>query len=298
MLISHAASICIVCLKESFLPNGVGLSEEHVIPAALGGILSCRFLCKHCNDGFGEGFEAKAKTDPSIRLAIGNLKNKLPKLYDSIEKGQPHLLRTGVGALPGKYHEGKVSGRTVKMPDNSLTVPEELTHNKLRELLTKDGLRKVEIGESLKRFDSYQAEREIEIAPGTSVAKRITTHGGPDLSNGELLDPLVCLKIIYEFAVLLFGPPVLANDPALNEVRRALREQDSNSKSFNIDRLMAEKYAPLHGLAFEGNLPYATFQIRLFGRLAYRVRLPNLAFEKGPVIYTHNLLDDSESLNY
>ena len=35
--------------------------------------------------------------------------------------------------------------------------------------------------------------------------KRITTHGGPDLSNGELLDPLVCLKIIYEFADCSLG---------------------------------------------------------------------------------------------
>jgi hypothetical protein len=298
MLTPHTAELCILCLKEPPFLDGFGFSEEHVIPEALGGILTCKFLCKSCNDSFGKGFEARAKTDPSIRLAIGNLRDKLPNLYNSIEQNQPHLLRTEVGVMPGKFNKGKIHGKVVKMPDKSLMVPEELTHKKLRELLLKDGLGTDDIDEALKRFDDAPEERETEIAPGTSVIKRIVTVVGPDLSNGKFLDPLVSLKITYEFAALSFGQPLFANNPALNEIRRTLYKQDSNSKIFTVEPLMAEEYAPFHGIAFEGNDPHAKFQIRLFGRLAYRIRLPNLSFNHKPFAYTHDLVKGTERLDF
>ena len=63
---------CIICLAND------ALTEEHVIPEALGGDLTCYFLCKPCNDVFGSSFEAKAKTDPAIRIAVRNLRSEIP----------------------------------------------------------------------------------------------------------------------------------------------------------------------------------------------------------------------------
>jgi len=123
----------------------------------------------------------------------------------------------------------------------------------------------------------------------------MSTNAGPDLSHGKPLDRLVDLKTTYEFAALLFGPPVFANNPALNEIRRTLRAQETTSKIFSMEPLMADQYAPFHGIALEGNDPYARFQIRLFGRLAYRVSLPNLSFDHRKIAYTQELTTSVET---
>jgi len=63
------------------------LSVEHVIPRALGGILTCNCLCQPCNDIVGQ-HESALKEDPSIRLALENLRHKAPWLCDRISSGQ------------------------------------------------------------------------------------------------------------------------------------------------------------------------------------------------------------------
>ena len=122
----------------------------------------------------------------------------------------------------------------------------------------------------------------------------------PDLSAGETLTSLVSLKIAYEFAVLSFGTPMLADDnPALREIRRALIEGDEGAPVYMVEEKFARDRTPraFHGIAFEGNDPHAVIQVRLFGYLAYRVHFPNLAIQKAPFGYTHTLKDAQERLD-
>jgi len=122
----------------------------------------------------------------------------------------------------------------------------------------------------------------------------------PDLSVGETLTALVSLKIAYEFAVLSFGTPMLAdNNPALRKIRRALIEGDEGAPVFTVQEMIARDRTPraFHGIAFEGNNPHAVIQVRLFGYLAYRVHFPNLAIQKAPFGYTHTLSDAQERLD-
>ncbi|MBL8548268.1 MAG: hypothetical protein JNL81_17540 [Hyphomonadaceae bacterium] len=208
-------------MKTPPFDDGTGLTKEHVIPRALGGILQCEFLCHACNKEFGHTFERKTRRDPAIRRAIYALRNELPQLYRRIEKDQP----------------------------------------------------------------------KIQSANGEIL---------PDLSKGETLTPLISLKIAYEFAVLSFGSPMLANDnPALREIRRALIQGDERAPVFNVQEMIAKDRTPrpFHGIAFEGNDPHAVIQVRLFGYLAYRVHFPNLAIDKEPFGYTHTLDHGQEWLN-
>ena len=46
---------CILCLKE------VPLSAEHLIPVALGGVLTCDLLCKDCNSTLGSRSRPKSE---------------------------------------------------------------------------------------------------------------------------------------------------------------------------------------------------------------------------------------------
>lgn len=218
MLVPRFEDRCISCLRVPPFDRGRGLTKEHIIPRALGGILHCEFLCPRCNGEYGHTFERKTRRDPAIRRAIHSLRNELPHLHRKIEKGQPKIVTA----------EGDVL---------------------------------------------------------------------PDLSKGETLTPLVCLKVAYQFAVLSFGRPMLADDnPALREIRRALIEGDKEAPVFRVLEAIAKDRTPrpFHGIAFEGNDPHAVIQVRLFGYLAYRVHFPNLAIQKAPFGYTHTLDDAKE----
>jgi hypothetical protein len=62
-----------------------------------------------------------------------------------------------------------------------------------------------------------------------------------------------------------------------------------------VERLHAPDANPFHGLVFEGNLPYAKVQVRLFGQLAFRVHFKRLAVHGPRGMYTHDLRSNEES---
>lgn len=291
MIIERASERCIACLKEPPFVGCVGFTREHIIPEALGGILTSDCLCKGCNSHFGKTFEARAKSDPAIRMAIYHLRYELPDLYRSMEHSLPYKIRTEIGLMPGFSRDGEIKGATVKLEDGSLMSSGEQTDATLRKLMKKRGYSAEYIEDALKRLEQAPEEVEYEVAPGIPVTKRIAFDAGPDLTAGDNLNHLVPLKIAYETAALAFGSPVLADLPPLREMRRALRAGDATAPVFRVDELMSRdrKYEPVHGIMWEGNKPTATFRVMLFGYLSYRVHLPNLTFDLQPFGYTHEI---------
>jgi len=55
---------------------------------------------------------------------------------------------------------------------------------------------------------------------------------------------------------------------------------------------------PFHGILFEGNNPYATVQVRLFGQFAFRVHFKTLSVDGPRFFYTHDLTADEEHVAY
>ena len=82
---------CILCLRAT------SLTVEHIIPRALGGKFTARFLCKSCNDLLGSRVEPMAKKDPSIRYAIEALKDSIPDLAPALTEGQIYVADTPRG---------------------------------------------------------------------------------------------------------------------------------------------------------------------------------------------------------
>ena len=80
-----AGARCILCLKEG------KLSEEHVIPSALGGSLTCRFLCPNCNSRLGSHVETSARSDPSIVLAAREVRGDIPGLSKDLMNKHAHV---------------------------------------------------------------------------------------------------------------------------------------------------------------------------------------------------------------
>jgi hypothetical protein len=273
---------CIVCLKHE------PLSEEHIIPSSLGGDLKCDFLCKPCNDVFGSTFEARAKTDPAIRLAVANLHAELPaSIYQRIEDGQLWTAQSGSIRTRATYRDGELTPKTFRHIDGSLLVPTKDAPGHVERIATRSGY-----GAELVRAASAQVThlpegKKVEVLPGLAIINWPTDKAGPDLS-GDPVDDLVLVKTAFEFLALMSGTAIYKDHSQLNDVRRALKGSGETAGR-SVERLQSPNYAPFHGLCFEGNDPHAKIQIRLFGRLAFRVHFHRLALDGPKIVYTHDL---------
>lgn len=289
-------NLCIACLEPR------DLTLEHIFPDALHGALTCRFLCQPCNSFFGHAIDHAAKSDPAIRSAARALSEKLPDVVADIEEGQRFLIHTEVAMLHGKKRGGEIQGTWHHMPDGSDIAPEDQAIESLRGRMRAEGLSEAEIEASVARYIAAEPGEIVNMSP-TWAAKKLAAYlAGPDLRAPEA-DPLFFVKIAYEFTALLVGQAIYARSPQLDELRDVLKETRRDSDAFTLEKLTAKEAAAFHGIAFEGNAPHAIFQIRLFGKPAYRVHLRRIAVQHKPIAYTHDLetgehwhnLDDSEA---
>jgi hypothetical protein len=275
---------CIICLEND------ALSEEHVIPAALGGDLTCDFLCKPCNDVFGSSFEAKAKTDPAIRIAVAKLRPEIPLIHDRVEDGQRYFTQSGPARVRGVFRQGAVTPLPSRHDDGSLMVPINDAQGDIERILQRAGHAPELVQIALKRLAAAPEGQRVELAPDVHIINWPTDIAKRDLSQGIPLDDLVVVKIAFEFLALMSDAAICDSTPQLDEIRCALKCAGS-SPSFSVERLVtiARDYEPFHGICFEGNDPYATIQVRLFGKLAYRVHFQHLSLDRPKIIYTHDL---------
>ena len=255
---------CIICLEND------ALTEEHVIPEALGGDLKCEFLCKPCNDRFGWDVEAKARTDPAIRLAVANLRSQIPLVCEHVEDGQQYVALSGPARVRAIFREGELKPKPSRHIDGSLMLPSNDAPEHIERILRKNGHAPEFVQAALMKLAGATEGHKVELSPGVSVINWPTDKAEIDFSRGAPLNDLVAVKIAFEFLALMSGTVICSGTSELNEVRRALKCA-RESAAFSVERLLAPDYAPFHGICFEGNDPYVKIQVRLFGKLAYRV---------------------------
>jgi hypothetical protein len=146
----------------------------------------------------------------------------------------------------------------------------------------------------MKRFDDAPENTKVALSTNTEVVKWSVTGLAPSL-GGPLLSPLIPMKSAYEFLALHVGPAIYQQTPPLEGIRNALRTDALPPSDVEVERLHAPDANPFHGLVFEGNLPYAKVQVRLFGQLAFRVHFKRLAVHGPRGMYTHDLRSNEES---
>jgi uncharacterized protein YlaI len=119
---------CILCLSTA------SLRDEHIIPKHLGGRLVVTFLCHACNSTMGEAEDA-LKRDPSVRLAVENLRKEIPERAETLTEGQHYFVESKAGRARGtvKSRRFKVRGR--RAPDGSLILPTDEGRKALAGLL-------------------------------------------------------------------------------------------------------------------------------------------------------------------
>ena len=290
MHISWTGNRCLLCLEEA------PLSKEHLIPEALGGALTCTFLCTHCNSTSGASFEAAARADPSILIAVRNLKAQIPELAKKLSDNQPVLVQGPGGQERGKIRSEELRIKARRAPDGSLIQPTDHARKSVETILSKAGIGEIPLAEALRQFDATPDNHKITLAPGLEAVKWSIEEIDLDLSDSRLMSPLVSLKIAFEFLACHLGTAIYDEAQQIQELRTALRGMVENDPCFEVERLNAAEYKPFHGICFEGNAPYARVLIRLFGWLAFRVHFRRLAVSGPRFIYTQSLATGSEDL--
>ena len=274
---------CVLCLKEA------PLSKEHLIPKALGGGLTCSFLCRDCNSTLGAFYEAEAKADASIRIAAANLQSRMPALAQSLAEGQEFTSYGPGGNERGRIREREFRLRSRKAEDGSLIQPTDVARESVERILRKSDVKETPLADALRRFDEAQHNQKREVAPGLEIVKWQIEEIQADLMNNKPMSPLVPLKIGYEFLACHLGCAIYDDAAEIQELRTALINRVGDAPSFKVERLNAPAYRPIHGICFEGSSPYSRVQIRLFGWLAFRVHFRRLAVGGPRFIYTQYL---------
>ena len=279
---------CVLCALEG------PLTEEHVIPQAIGGSLTCDFLCKPCNDRLGQT-EAHLKSDPAVRLAIENLKGQVPlDLYRTVSEAQSFIMKSRGGQVKATFKRGTMRVNPSRQSDGSLVQPTENAPKAIRTMMERRGLGEAEIQEAMKRFEEGPEDSRVTLANGIDIVKWTVTEIHPALDSPRL-DPVVPLKIAYEYLALHYGTSIF--HPSLGPVREALGQDGPVPDVCRVERLRARRYRPFHGLVVEKNSPYPVVQIRLFGYLVYRVHFLNIRIAAGPhLAYTLHLDTGEEEL--
>ena len=272
------------------------LTQEHIIPHSLGGRLVSRFLCSTCNKTLGYGLEHAARSDPSIRIAAQRLSPKIPNLARQLEENQRYLGESEAQLAPGYIRNGDFRVFARKLKDGSLIQPTDEARRSIQGILQKSGCDHPPIEDAVQTFDNAPDNEKVEVAPGLEIVKWRIDKIQPDFNKSPLMNPLVPLKIAYEFIACHLGIAIYEQVPPLDEIREALKNQEPDSESLRVERLHAKEYESFHGICFEGNNPHASVQIRLFGWLAFRVHFLRLAVNGRQFIYTHYLDSGNEDV--
>jgi len=303
---------CILCRAKGHRTPEGRLTAEHIIPRAVGGVLTCNFLCKVCNEVLG-GHEAKLKKDPAVRLAIQNLNDQTPWLHKRMSPNQGFVAESQGGTVEGFYRKDQSSGglefrvNTSQKPDGSLVAPTDDARKRLSDMLRQDGFSEAGIEEALRKFDEAPEDIRVTVAPGFDIVKWAVTRVGPKLDGRLSLVRLApggeevlqgagisLLKVAFEYLALHVGSEILS--PVLDPVRDALRRNDASLSPHRVEWKRGPRLEAFHRLVIEPAPSYIVVQIRLFGELAYRVHFPNVrAGKKFPrFAYTHDLLQRRE----
>ncbi len=303
---------CILCRVEGHPTPEGHLTEEHIIPRVIGGILTCNFLCKNCNSVLG-WHEAKLKEDPSIRLAIENLRDQIPWIYQRISLRQNFNGLSGGGLVEGFYRKDESNGelrfqvRASQKPDDSRVLPTDDARKCLPEMLRKEGKNDAEIELAIRSLDEAPENVRVEVAPGFDIANWTVNRVDPQMDGRQLLVRLgkggeevlvgagiVLLKIAFEYLALHIGTNIF--DCVFDPVRDALLRNDASLSPHRIEWKRGPKVDPFHGLIVERKPSYVVVQIRFFSEVIYRVHFPQLtpgeAFQRYQ--YTHDLIQGTE----
>jgi hypothetical protein len=221
------------------------------------------------------------------------LASALPKLGTDLVEGQSFYAHSEAGIAKGTIMGGEFSVAAKTNADGTLVQSTAAAKRSIDTLLHRQGHDALFRAEARRKIDEAADNERVQVSDDVSVVKWQINHLTLALDRPPM-NPVVPIKIAYEFLALHLGTAVYEDIPPLVEARRVLGGGLPDARQILVERLEAPQAQPIHGIAFEGNSPYSKVQIRFFGKLAFRVHFKQLAIGGPRAQYTHTLGDGRE----
>ena len=271
---------CIYCLDKP------ADSWEHIIPQSIGGRLKARLLCSECNHLLGYRLVDKVKNDPSIRLAVRNLKDQIPRLFNAIEKGQIYDAKGRDGSrVKLRYKNRNLKVLTHRKEDGSLVYDTQKALEDIAQALRKEGLCENEISTKIHSFEQLEENKIIQLSRSIRIVKWSIDSVFPNL-QGPLLNEKVLVLIAYEFLALVIGN--LIHSEKLDFIREFVRGGNKPDKIV-IEQLTSRHYDPYHKIYPQLSKTEIVVNIILFRWLFYKVHLRGLELVGLDSVYLEDL---------
>lgn len=274
---------CIICLNQ---PCG---GWEHVLPDVIGGRLQGRMLCSACNSNFGSSLVSKLRFDPSFRLAIGALRDRLPTLYDNAQEkttlvgsaSDGSLIRASVTRMGIKILPGRGTNDSLILDTN------EAANALLTKLIRHGGISPDEAAMWKSRFLELQEGVPLQIPTGEILVKQPTPPLRPELYQFHVDDRLFAL-IAFEFLSLLIGKLIFRSsfDPIRKYILRGFDTEIVTVEHFAAGR----EYDTFHAMTVTAEEGAIRIDIRLFRRIAYVVTFHGFDYRGPDSVYFEDLL--------
>ena len=180
--------------------------------------------------------------------------------------------------------------------DGVITVPTDKGKAAIATILEREGHNSALRKQAIRAFDQAQENEPLELVPGLHVVKWSVDSLRLSLEAEPMRD-VVPLKIAFEYLMLHLGSGAYTMQSTLDHVRAVLRDECSvNNETVTIERLEAStEPRAFHGITFEGKSE-AQVQIRLFGKVAFRIRFIGVETPRKRWCYTHDLVTNAERL--
>ena len=271
---------CILCLgtPQPGTPM-TARSDAHVIPRAIGGRLSARFLCKRCNGRMGQ-FEATLAQDVSVGALVDRLEAQLPeKVIKSIRNRRRYF----TNHLELGRVEAAMNKKGNLQPKESETFKSE--ENALMEVhaeLDRIGARAAERGAFADAYDQAVPGDWVDVRPGFEIRKPIDLTDvpfTPSLTEPTLTPPWVLVGIGYLYLALCVDEGIY--DPVLQPVRDALQAALDGDPTAAGAFCCANRHGtrivePVHMLRAKPDDDGTIVTFQVFRELVWRVRFPGV----------------------
>lgn len=263
------------------------LCVEHVLPAVIGGILHARIICRSCNSRIGTEIDAQLQRDDSLRGAVLALADRLPAHRHRMLEGMTAVaVSDGGPPVSGRIRRNQFKVGATQLADGSLVQSNADGLRAIHQILSRRGLDAKHVAEAVARAELAEFGQRVTVAPGLEVINWATQCIYP-VPSGKVADARPFVKIALEFLSLSLGMSVYSE--GVRMVWDSLFDTQALARLAELTLLQDAEYAGFHGIAIERNQPNVSIQVRLFGRLAYRVIFPRLAVNGPAYVYTHSL---------
>jgi hypothetical protein len=280
MLLETKLEKCILCSDKP--PD----SREHVIPKCIGGTLEALVVCTSCNSQFGSGFVSQLKKDPSIRMALHYLGDKVPELAKQFNEGI-EFYAEGAGGFPVgvSWKGGSWKTKARQRNGNVLEIDTDEVPKFIRNTLKKQGLSKADIDYWVSQLTACENGQKIILPSGHTLVKNEATVQLPKLTEG-FVDKRVPVLIAFEFLALCMGNSIF--QASFDAVREYIR-LGTGTRQVEVLEKRAREYDSSHTVRFRVEDGIVTVFVQFFRWYVFEVRFRNIPPPPRDIVYVEDL---------